>query len=92
MPQSPGLLLAVVIALVATQATRIALPDRAGPYLLTLGLSTAGVAGGELIAGFGRFTGPSVGVVHPVLDLVVVAAFQAVGVLLHGQVRGGPSV
>ena len=92
MPQSPGLLLAVLIALVATQVTRIALPDRAGPYLLTLGLSAAGVAVAELIAGFGRLTGPSVGVVHPVLDVVVVAGFQAVGLLLAGQVRGGPSV
>jgi hypothetical protein len=92
MPQSPGLLLAVLIALLATQVARIALPERAGPYLVTLGLSAAGVAVAELIAGFGHLTGPSVGVVHPFLDVVLVAAFQAVGLLLAGQVRGGPSV
>lgn len=90
MPQSPGLVLAVLIALVATQVTRVVLPDRAGPYLVTLALSAAGVVAGELVAGFGRFAGPSIGVLHPFLDLPAIAALQAIGVLVSGPARGTP--
>ena len=81
MRASPGLVLAVLLALCATQLTRLLFPDR-GPYLWTLVLSCVGVLLGELLAGSGFLAGTSLGVVHPVLDLTIVAAVQAVGMLL----------
>lgn len=81
MRASPGLVLAILLALVATQVTRLVLPER-GPYLWTLGVSCVGVVLGELVAGSGRLAGASVGVLHPVLDLAVVAALQAAALLL----------
>lgn len=81
MRASPGLVLAVLLALCATQVTRLLFPDR-GPFVWTLALSCVGVLLGELVAGSGFLAGAALGVVHPVLDLTVVAAVQAVGMLL----------
>jgi hypothetical protein len=84
---SPGLVLAVLLALCATQATRLLFADR-GPYVWTLALGCLGVLLGELLAGSGFLAGASLGVLHPLLDLTVVAAVQAVGMLLvHAPVR-----
>jgi hypothetical protein len=85
---SPGLVLALLLALIATQVTRLVIPER-GPYLWTLGISCLGVVLGELVAGSGHLAGVSLGVLHPVLDLAVVAVLQAVGALLvHAPARG----
>ena len=81
MRASPGLVLAVLLALCATQVTRLLFPER-GRYVWTLALSCLGVLLGEVLAGSGFLAGASLGVVHPLLDLCVVAAVQAVGMLL----------
>ena len=81
MRASPGLVLALLLALVATQVTRLVVPTR-GPYLWTLVVSVAGVVIGELVAGTGHLAGASVGVLHPLLDLAVVGMLQVAGALL----------
>ncbi|HEV3123880.1 MAG TPA: hypothetical protein VG266_04810 [Candidatus Dormibacteraeota bacterium] len=81
MRPSPGLVLAALLVVVATQAVRFAIPGR-GPYLWTLLLSVAGLIGGEILAAAGHLANPSVGVIHPLADAVVMAALQLGGAAL----------
>lgn len=81
MALAPGLVLAILVIGIATSVTRLAVGGR-GPWALSLSLSVAGLAGGELLANTGRLTRPSVGVIHPVADLLVIAAVQITAALM----------
>jgi len=84
MRPSPGLVLALFLVLVLTQVVRVILPGR-GPYLWTLMLSVAGVAGGEVIAASGHLNSASLGVLHPLADLLAIAVLQAAGAVVAGR-------
>jgi hypothetical protein len=81
MRPSPGLVLAALLVIVTAQLTRLVAPGR-GPYLWTLLLSVAGLIAGELIAGAGHLASPSVGVLHPLADVCLIAALQLVGAVV----------
>jgi len=83
MRPSPGLILALLLILVLTQVVRVILPGR-GPYLWTFLLSAAGVVGGEMLAASGHLNGASLGVLHPVADVLVVTVLQAAGAVVVG--------
>ena len=89
MRPSPGLVLAALLVLLATQVTRLAAPGR-GPYAWTLLLSVAGLVIGELLAASGHLDRPGVGVVHPVAELLMISALQGLGLLLVGPRRTPP--
>jgi len=89
MRPSPGLVLAALLVLLATQVTRLVAPRR-GPYAWTLLLSVAGLVSGELIAASGHLDRPAVGVVHPLADVLVIAAVQLLGRLLVGPGSRSP--
>ena len=78
---SPGLILAVLLVLLTAQVVRLVLPGR-GPYLWTVVLSAAGLVAGEVIAASGHLSSPALGVLHPLADLVVIAALQAAGAVI----------
>lgn len=84
MRPSPGLVFAVLLVLVLTQVVRVVLPGR-GPYLWTLLLSMAGLVAGEVIAASGHLNAPSIGVLHPLADVLVIAALQGAGALVAGR-------
>lgn len=84
MRPSPGLVLALVLVLVLTQVVRVILPGR-GSYLWTLSLSAAGVAAGEVIAASGHLNGASLGVLHPLADLLAIVVLQAAGAVVAGR-------
>jgi hypothetical protein len=84
MRPSPGLVLALFLVLVLTQVVRVILPGR-GPYLWTLMLSVAGVAAGEVIAASGHLNSASLGVLHPLADLLAIAVLQAAGAVVAGR-------
>ncbi|HXA27190.1 MAG TPA: hypothetical protein VN193_00430 [Candidatus Angelobacter sp.] len=84
MRPSPGLILAVLLVLVTAQVVRLALPGR-GPYLWTLLLSAAGLVAGEVIAASGHLNAPSLGVLHPLADVVVIAVLQVAGAVIAGR-------
>jgi hypothetical protein len=81
MSLSPGFLLAALVSLLLTQVARLAIRPHA-PYIVTLGLSMLGLVGGEVLAGSGHLAHPSLGVLHPVADLLVVALVQGAGTVL----------
>ncbi len=81
MRPSPGLVLAALLVLITAQATRLTLPNR-GPYVWTLLLSAAGLVAGEIVAGAGHLASPSLGVLHPVADVVAIGVLQVLGALL----------
>lgn len=84
MRPSPGLVLALLLVLILTQVVRIVLPGR-GPYLWTLLLSAAGLAGGEVVAASGHLSAPSIGVLHPLADVLVIAVLQGAGAVVAGR-------
>ena len=84
MRPSPGLILAVLLVFVCTQVVRLVLPGR-GPYLWTLLLSAAGLVAGEVLAAGGHLNQPSLGVLHPVADILVIAVLQAAGAVIAGR-------
>lgn len=71
---TPGLLLAVLLMGIGAQATHVVAPGRARAWL-TLPAATVGVIGAEVVA-LGGHGGPSLGVVHPVADLVGILACE----------------
>ena len=77
---SPGLILAAIVVVLATQVVRLFFPGR-GPYALTLLLSVAGLVGGEMVAGTGHLAAPTLGVIHPLADVALMTGLQGVGVL-----------
>jgi hypothetical protein len=88
MRPSPGLILAVLLVLVVAQVTRLVAPKR-GNYLASLGLAAAGLVGGELIAATGHLAGPSIGPVHPLLDVALMAVLEAAGSFVLGPPHAG---
>jgi hypothetical protein len=84
MRPSPGLVLAVLLVLVFTQVARVILPGR-GSYLWTLALSVAGLTAGEVLAASGHLNSASIGVLHPVADIVAIAVLQAAGAVVAGR-------
>jgi len=84
MRPSPGLILAVLLVLVTAQVVRLVVPGR-GPYLWTFLLSAAGVVAGEVIAAGGHLNVPSLGVLHPLADVVAIAVLQAAGAVIAGR-------
>lgn len=84
---SPALLLGLVLALIGAQLTRVVVPHRLG-YLPALALAVAGVVAAELVARLLHSAGPSVGGLHPLADVVGIAALEVAGALLRGP--GGP--
>lgn len=83
----PGLVLGIIVVLIAAQLTRLIVPGH-GPYLWTLLLAAAGFAAAELVAG-SRPAGPSVGVIHPVADVLAIGFLELVGGLLVSVMRRG---
>ncbi len=84
---SPGFLLAAMIVALVTQAIRVATGAR-GPYAATLALSILGLIGGEVLAGSGHLANPSLGVLHPLADVLVIGITQGAGsLLLTARVR-----
>lgn len=83
----PGLVLALVFALIATQVMVLVLPD-AGGYLWLLALSAAGILLGEFVAQSGLLRSPVVGVVHPLADLIGIGLLQAAG--MYARARRTP--
>jgi hypothetical protein len=86
MRPSPGLVLAVILVVILTQVVRVVLPGR-GPYLWTLLLSAAGLVAGEVLAASGHLNAPTVGVLHPLADVLVIALLQGAGALVAGRSR-----
>jgi hypothetical protein len=84
MRPSPGLVLAVLLVLILTQVVRLVLPGR-GPYLWTLLLSMAGLAGGEVLAASGHLNAVAVGVLHPLSDVLIIAVLQGAGAVVTGR-------
>ena len=83
---SPGFLLAALLAVIVTQVTRVVLGPR-GPYVATLGLSVLGLIAGEILAGSGHLLRPSLGVLHPAADAMMIVLAQAAGSLLFTPQR-----
>ena len=79
---SPSLLLGAVLALIGAQVTRVAAPHRLG-YAAALGLAVAGVLAAEVVARLLHSAGPVLGSLHPVADVVGIAAAEVVGALLR---------
>jgi hypothetical protein len=84
MRPSPGLVLALLLVLILTQVVRVVLPGR-GPYLWTLLLSVAGLVGGEMLAASGHLNAPTVGVLHPLADVAIIALLQGAGAVVTGR-------
>jgi hypothetical protein len=84
---SPGIVLAVLIALIGAQLTRLVVPGR-GNYLVAVVCAAVGLLGAELVA-LGGHGGPVLGTVHPVADVVGIAVAEAVGLVLAAPRRLG---
>ncbi|MDQ6856607.1 MAG: hypothetical protein M3Z57_05990 [Candidatus Dormibacteraeota bacterium] len=84
---SPGIVLAVLIAAIGAQLTRLLVPAR-GNYLVALVCAAAGLLGAELVA-LGGHGGPSLGSVHPVADVIGMAIAEAIGLVLAAPRRLG---
>jgi len=83
---SPTLLLAAVLALIGAQVTRLAVPRRFG-YAVALGLAVVGIVAAELVAHWWQAAGPALGPLHPLADLVGIAALEVIGAVVHGPGR-----
>jgi hypothetical protein len=84
---SPGIVLAVLIAAIGAQLTRLLVPGR-GNYLIALVCAAVGLLGAELVA-LGGHGGPSLGSVHPVADVIGMAIAEAIGLVLTAPRRLG---
>lgn len=71
-----------LIVLITTQVTRILAGAGHGPYLWTLAMGAAGFLTGELGAMATHAGGPSLGALHPVADVIVIAVWQVLGAAL----------
>ena len=81
---SPGLILAILIVLIGAQAARVIAPNRA-PYMWTIVLAVIGFLAGEIAALSPHLSGPAVGVIHPLPDVIVIAALEAAGSLVTAR-------
>jgi len=86
---SPALGLALLFVLIGAQVTRLVAP-RPVSYVTVLTLAAAGVLGAELLVQAVHAGGPSLGVLHPVADLVGIAISEASALLLTAQRRRIP--
>jgi hypothetical protein len=84
---SPAIVLAVLIAAIGAQLTRLLVPDR-GNYLIAAVCAAVGLLGAELVALGGR-GGPSLGTVHPLADAIGIAVAEGVGLVLAAPRRLG---
>lgn len=82
---TPALALGALFVLIGAQAAHLL--TRRLPYLVALPLSAAGVIGAEVVVAALRFGGPSVGVLHPVADVIGVAVCEGAGAALTGGRR-----
>ncbi len=82
---SPGIVLAVLIAAIGAQITRLLVPGR-GSYLVALVCAAVGILAAELVA-LGGHGGPSLGAVHPVADALGMALAEAGGLVLAAPRR-----
>ncbi len=84
---SPGIVLAVLIAAIGAQLTRLLVPRR-GNYVVALVCAAVGLLGAELVA-LGGHGGPSLGTIHPVADVVGIAVAEVIGLVLAAPRRLG---
>jgi hypothetical protein len=84
---SPGIVLAVLIAAIGAQLTRLLVPSR-GNYIVAVLCAAVGLLGAELVALAGH-GGPSLGSIHPVADVIGIAIGEAVGLVLAAPHRLG---
>ena len=86
---TPAIALAVLLVLIGAQAARVAAPRRGSyPWLLLLG--AAGLGGAELVCFALRIGGPSLGALHPVADVLGIAALELGGLLFAPARRIAP--
>ena len=78
MPVAPVFLLALLVILLGTQLSYLVAP-RAPHYLVRLGLSTVAVLVGEGLGLLGAGPRLTLGELHPLNDLTVLALFQWAG-------------
>ena len=78
MPVAPVFLLALLVILLGTQLSYLVAP-RAPHYLVRLGLSTMAVLVGEGLGLLGAGPRLTLGELHPLNDLTVLALFQWAG-------------
>ena len=85
---SPSVILALLFVSIGTSVARLIAPARARLPLALL-CAAAGVLAGELVALAGR-GGPALGSVHPLTDVIGVAAFETAGLALASPRRVPP--
>ena len=83
---SPGLVLAVALVLIATQAVQVIRPH-GRHYVWSLVLSTAGLIMGELVATAVHSGGPALGVLHPLSDLIAIGVLQVASIMVTERER-----
>lgn len=84
---SATILLAVLIAAIGAQLTRLIVPD-GGNYLIAVVCAAVGLMGAELVALAGH-GGPSLGTIHPIADAVGMGAAETIGLTLSAPRRAG---
>jgi hypothetical protein len=84
---SPGIVLAVLIAAIGAQLTRLLVPAR-GNYLIAVVCAAAGLLGAELVA-LGGHGGPTLGSLHPLADVIGIVVAESIGLVLAAPHRLG---
>lgn len=83
---SPGLVLAILVALIGAQVARLADPEH-GSYWWRLLLAAGGVVAGEVAAVSLHVPGPALGAVHLLPDAVAIALLEWLGGVLVNPTR-----
>jgi uncharacterized membrane protein YwaF len=83
---SPALGLAILFILIGAQVARLVAPRRLA-YAWVLLLAAIGLLAAELLATAAHFGGPSLGVLHPVADVIGIVMCEFAGALLSGRRR-----
>ena len=78
---APGLILAVLVVLIATQVARVLVPGR-GSYAWLALLAACGLVIGELWALASHLHGPALGALHPLPDLVAMGFLLWLGTVV----------
>ncbi|MFN2451620.1 MAG: hypothetical protein ABR541_04635 [Candidatus Dormibacteria bacterium] len=84
---TPGVVLAGLLVLLSAQLTHL-MRRRRGRYVVCLLLSAVGLVGGELLAAAGHLGRPTLGVLHPVADAVLIVALQVAGTIVSAPRAG----
>jgi hypothetical protein len=82
---SPALGLAILFILIGAQVARLVAPRLA--YAWVLLLAAIGLLAAELLATAAHFGGPSLGVLHPVADVIGIVMCEFAGALISGRRR-----